>query len=113
MVQQEKSRHCPIFCNFSRLLAVCDGSQECLVSAVPPVAALLTPNILIGYHGHLNSREQTVKWFHFGGVREAIALICFVLVLLVADALCYQVALPVEIDVQGGMGTLHVGSQIL
>jgi len=35
------------------------------------------------------------------------------LVLLVADGLCYRVALPVEIDIQGGAATLRVGSQAL
>jgi hypothetical protein len=40
-----------------------------------------------------------------------IALAALAGALLVADALCYQAALPVEVDTSGGVATLHVGSE--
>jgi hypothetical protein len=43
--------------------------------------------------------------------RYLLLLVTLLLVLLAADALCYQVALPVEIDVQHGAATLYVGSE--
>jgi hypothetical protein len=41
------------------------------------------------------------------------ALVLLALILLAIDAFCYSIALPVEIDVQGRVATLHVDSQTL
>src|SRR5579863_509391 len=51
------------------------------------------------------------KWLHYRIPRYLLLLVTLILVLLGADALCYQVALPMEIDVQHGTATLHVGSE--
>ncbi|MEO8972854.1 MAG: hypothetical protein ABI406_14795 [Ktedonobacteraceae bacterium] len=51
------------------------------------------------------------KWLRYRMTRYLLVLVTVLLVLLVADALCYQVALPVEIEVQQGTATLHVGSE--
>ncbi len=47
------------------------------------------------------------------GVAVLSFLTLFALILLAIDALCYAVALPVEIDVEGGTATLQVDSQTL
>lgn len=52
-------------------------------------------------------------WLRTRTLRGAIISLLLLLVLFIADALCYQVALPLEIDVQGGLTTLHVGSETL
>ncbi len=52
-----------------------------------------------------------MKWLRYHMIRYLLVLVTLLLVLLGADALCYQVALPVEIDVQHGAATLHVGSE--
>jgi hypothetical protein len=52
-----------------------------------------------------------MKWLRYHITRYPLMLLTLLLVLLGADALCYQVALPVEIDVQHGAATLHVGSE--
>ncbi|MHB8600798.1 MAG: ArnT family glycosyltransferase [Ktedonobacteraceae bacterium] len=52
-----------------------------------------------------------MKWLRYHMIRYLLVLLALLLVLLGADALCYQVALPVEIDVQHGAAILHVGSE--
>ncbi|HVB22924.1 MAG TPA: hypothetical protein VNG51_13355 [Ktedonobacteraceae bacterium] len=52
-----------------------------------------------------------MKWLRYHITRYLLLLVTLLLVLLGADALCYQVALPVEIDVQHGAATLYVGSE--
>lgn len=51
------------------------------------------------------------KWLRSPIVMRALAFTLLALALLTIDRLCYQLALPVEIDFQDGVGTLHVGSQ--
>lgn len=55
--------------------------------------------------------KSIMKWLRYHMTRYLLVLLALLLVLLGADALCYQVALPVEIDVQHGAATLHVGSE--
>ncbi|HLJ34490.1 MAG TPA: glycosyltransferase family 39 protein, partial [Ktedonobacteraceae bacterium] len=52
-----------------------------------------------------------MKWLRYRMTRYLLVLVTLLLLLLGTDALCYQVALPVEIDVQQGTATLHVGSE--
>jgi Dolichyl-phosphate-mannose-protein mannosyltransferase len=52
-----------------------------------------------------------MKWLRYHITRYLLLLVTLLLVLLAADALCYLIALPVEIDVQHGAATLHVGSE--
>lgn len=40
-----------------------------------------------------------------------LAFLLLALALFTADWACYQIALPTQIDIQGGVATLHVGSQ--
>ena len=47
------------------------------------------------------------------GVAALSLLVLLALILLAVDALCYAVALPLEIDVQGGTATLRVDNQTL
>ncbi|HZU67409.1 MAG TPA: glycosyltransferase family 39 protein [Ktedonobacteraceae bacterium] len=47
------------------------------------------------------------------GVAVLSFLTLLALILLALDALCYTVALPVEIDIESGIATLHVDSQTL
>src|SRR5712692_6670143 len=54
-----------------------------------------------------------MKWLRSNIPLGTAILVLLALVLLVADGLCYRVALPVEIDIQGGRATLRVGSQAL
>lgn len=42
-----------------------------------------------------------------------LALLVLLLALLAVDRVCYALTLPVEIDIQGGVGTLQVGSQTI
>src|SRR5689334_18690678 len=54
-----------------------------------------------------------MKWLRLHIVRSAIGLVLLLVVLLVADRLCYQLALPVTLDEQHGITTLSVGSERL
>src|SRR5579863_6144246 len=56
-------------------------------------------------------RSTSMKWLRSRMLFGLLILLLLVLVLLSADWLCYQVALPMQIDIQGGVATLHVGSQ--
>ncbi len=51
------------------------------------------------------------QWLRYGRTRYLVALLALFLILLGADALCYTVALPVEIEAQQGTATLYVGSE--
>src|SRR5712691_2917246 len=53
------------------------------------------------------------SWFPVLIPLWAIILVLLIPMLLIADTLCYSVALPVEIDLQGGAATLQVGSERL
>ena len=44
---------------------------------------------------------------------RSLLLFLALFLLLLADMLCYQQGLPIELDEQGGSATLHVGSQVL
>ena len=55
--------------------------------------------------------KSIMKWLRYHMTRYLLVLVTLLLVLLGADALCYQVTLPLEIDVQHGAATLHVGSE--
>ncbi len=46
-------------------------------------------------------------------LRRMLILIIILLSLLLADFICYQLALPIEVDEQGGNATLHVGSETI
>ena len=52
-----------------------------------------------------------IKWAQFRPFQIGVAFILLVLTLLAADRLCYAQALVVEINIQHGIGTLHVDSQ--
>ena len=49
----------------------------------------------------------------FDILRRTLLLLLTLLFMLLADFICYQQTLPVEVDTQGGNTTLHVGSQTL
>src|SRR5437588_8756436 len=61
----------------------------------------------------LINRNNYMKWLQPRIICRALALMLLTLALLTADRLCYAVALPVEIDIQDGVGTLQVGSQMV
>ncbi len=54
-----------------------------------------------------------MKWLRSRILLSVLAFLLLALALLAADGICYKSALPVEIDIQGGLGTLRVGSQTL
>ncbi len=54
-----------------------------------------------------------MQWLRSRSLRVILAFTVLILLLFVADALCYQVALPVEIDIQHDQAVLHVGSETL
>ncbi len=54
-----------------------------------------------------------MQWLRSRSLRVILAFIVLILLLFVADTLCYQVALPVEIDIQHDQAVLHVGSETL
>ncbi len=54
-----------------------------------------------------------MSWLRSPLLHWLVALGLLALVLLVGDALCYQIALPIEIDVQGRAATLYVDNKAL
>ncbi len=52
-----------------------------------------------------------MKWLRSRILLGILCLLLLAFVLLTADRLCYELALPVEIDLQGGVATLHVENQ--
>lgn len=59
----------------------------------------------------LVNRSNYVKWLRSHMVRASLALMLLAFALFTVDRLCYEVSLPVEIDIQGGVTSVHVGSQ--
>src|SRR5579859_4662261 len=69
--------------------------------------ALLTAEMVVaGKKTSLSLLRLMVGQHHF-------FLLCLLILLLIGDFLCYQQALPLEVDAQAGKVTLKVGSQSL
>lgn len=51
-----------------------------------------------------------MKWLRLRLVRELSLLLLLVVILVLGDEWCYATALPVEVDVQNTIATLHVGT---
>ena len=58
-----------------------------------------------------NALKVSASFLHI--FRKTIVLLALIAVLFGIDAVCYAIALPVDIDVQNGVGTLYVGSQVV
>jgi len=55
-------------------------------------------------------RNRALKWLRLRLVRELSLLLLLVVILVLGDEWCYATALPVEVDVQNTIATLHVGT---